>query len=70
VFGFPDRGAIRPGAAADLVVFDLDAVSDRATYADPHRLAAGMSWVVVNGRVAIEDGAFTTALAGKVIRRP
>jgi N-acyl-D-amino-acid deacylase len=70
VFGFPDRGAIRPGAAADLVVFDLDAVSDRATYADPHRLAVGMSWVVVNGRVAIEDGAFTTALAGKVIRRP
>jgi N-acyl-D-amino-acid deacylase len=68
VFGMRDRGAIREGAAADIVILDLAKVADRATYTDPHQLAAGMSWVLVNGQVAIEDGAFTAALPGQVLR--
>ncbi|MDF1504781.1 D-aminoacylase [Roseisolibacter sp. H3M3-2] len=69
VFRVRDRGAIRPGAYADVVVFDLAAVRDPATYTQPHRLAEGMAWVLVNGRVALEDGRATDARAGAVLRR-
>jgi N-acyl-D-amino-acid deacylase len=70
VFGLPDRGVIREGAWADLVVFDLAAVRDTATYTDPHQLAQGMSFVLVNGALVVDEGKFTSALPGKVIRRP
>jgi N-acyl-D-amino-acid deacylase len=69
VFGIRDRGVVREGAWADLVVFDPAAVVDRATYEDPHRLAEGMHYVVVNGRLAIDAGAFTGVLAGRVLAR-
>lgn len=69
VFGFADRGVIRAGAVADLILFDPAAVQDRATYANPHEIAAGMSLVVVNGRVAWRDGAGTGVLAGQVLKR-
>ena len=69
VYRLPDRGWLRPGAHADLVVFDLGRVRDRATYADPHQLAEGMIHVLVNGQFAIRNGAFTEALAGEVLRR-
>jgi N-acyl-D-amino-acid deacylase len=69
VFEIPDRGEIRAGAFADLIVFDLARVQDRATYRDPHQLAAGMDWVIVNGRVAVRDGEFTGARAGAVLRK-
>ncbi len=69
VFGMKDRGLIREGAAADIAVFDPAAVRDRATYTDPHQLAAGMSWVLVNGVPVIQDGSFTAALPGKVLSR-
>jgi N-acyl-D-amino-acid deacylase len=69
VFGLADRGTIREGAWADLAVFDLAAVRDRATYEDPHQLAEGMQYVVVNGALAIDDGRFTPAHAGRVLRR-
>ena len=49
VFGMTDRGVIRPGAFADLVIFDPAAVSDTATYAEPQKLAEGVSDVLVNG---------------------
>ena len=68
VFGLTDRGALREGAWADIVVFDLDAVRDTATYTNPHQLAQGMSYVLVNGAVVVDNGAFTSALPGKVIR--
>ena len=69
VFGMKDRGVIREGAIADIAVFDLDAIRDRATYADPHQVAEGMSWVLVNGVPVVANGKFTDALPGTVLRR-
>ena len=69
VFGMKDRGVLREGAAGDVVIFDPAKVLDRATYTDPHQLADGMSYVLVNGEVVIADGTFTEAMPGKVLRR-
>ena len=69
VFGLSDRGELRAGAFADLVVFDPATIQDHATYENPYAMATGMSWVIVNGQVAIAEGAPTGALAGKVLRR-
>ena len=75
--GLPDRGQIRPGCAADLVVFDLARVRDRATNPwphaypfenYPHNYPEGIDWVLVNGRLAVEDGKATGARAGIVLR--
>lgn len=65
----PDLGLIRPGCRADLVVFDPDQVADRATYQDPHQFAAGVSYVIVNGQIVIDNGADTGTPAGRVLRR-
>jgi N-acyl-D-amino-acid deacylase len=65
-----DRGVIREGAAADLVIFDLAAVRDKATFFEPHQHSEGIEYVFVNG-VAVVDGAkLTNALPGKVLVRP
>jgi N-acyl-D-amino-acid deacylase len=69
VFSIADRGVIREGAYADLVIFDPARVKDVATYADPHHLAEGMAYVFVNGAAVIEAGAFTDALPGRVLRK-
>jgi N-acyl-D-amino-acid deacylase len=67
--GLADRGRIAEGMAADLVVFDPTTVADRATFQDPHQYPAGIPWVIVNGRVAVEEGRFTGVRAGRVLRR-
>jgi N-acyl-D-aspartate/D-glutamate deacylase len=67
--GLADRGRLRPGAWADVVVFDASRVADRSTYADPHQYAAGVSTVVVNGQVVIDGGDHTGALPGRLLRR-
>lgn len=69
VFGMKDRGTIREGASADIVIFDPAKIVERSTYTDPHQLAEGMAYVLVNGQIVINDGTFTTALPGKVLRR-
>ncbi|MBA2260333.1 MAG: D-aminoacylase [Acidobacteria bacterium] len=69
VFGITDRGVLREGAAADIAVFHPAKVIERATYTDPHRLAEGMAYVLVNGQVVLDDGKFTSALPGKVLRK-
>ncbi len=69
VFSIPDRGLVREGMVADLVVFDLEAITDRATYSDPHQLSEGMVHVLVNGTAAITDGRSTGARAGHVLQR-
>ena len=66
--GLTDRGQIRVGAFADLVAFDADTVSDRATFSDPHRYSDGMPLVLVNGAVTIRDGEQTGGLAGRPLR--
>lgn len=69
VFRMEDRGVVRPGAVADLVVFDLDMLRDRATFTDPHQLSEGMIHVFVNGTPAVLDAAPRDARAGKVLAR-
>jgi N-acyl-D-amino-acid deacylase len=68
-FGLSDRGVIAPGKAADLVVFDAEAVADRATFDDPNQDSAGIDWVVVNGQIAWRQGE-PGALAGRLLERP
>ena len=67
--GLPDRGVLRPGAAADVVVFDSDALTERGTTYEPNQLATGVRHVVVNGAVTLRDGALTGDRAGQVLRR-
>jgi N-acyl-D-amino-acid deacylase len=67
VLGMKDRGILRPGAWADIVVFDPSRVRDVATYQQPHQLAEGMQYVLVNGVVAENAGAWTGKLAGKIV---
>jgi N-acyl-D-amino-acid deacylase len=69
VFGLTDRGVIRPGAFADLVIFDPATIRDAATYKEPQKLAEGVSDVLVNGVPVRLDGRFTEALPGRVLRR-
>ncbi|UCC48891.1 MAG: D-aminoacylase [Gemmatimonadota bacterium] len=69
VFRLDDRGYLRPGASADIVVFDLERLRDTATYDDPHQLAEGMVHVLVNGAFAIESGQLTGDLNGRVLSR-
>jgi N-acyl-D-amino-acid deacylase len=68
--GLPDRGLLRPGAWADVVVFDPARIADRSTYEDPHRYAVGVATVVVNGVVVVDGGDHTGALPGRILRRP
>lgn len=67
-FAIPDRGVIAPGYVADLVVFDAAALTDHATYENPHRMSSGISTVIVSGMPVLQDGAHTGVLPGKVFR--
>jgi N-acyl-D-amino-acid deacylase len=64
----PDRGRLRHGAFADVVVFDPATIQDHATYQTPHQLSTGVSDVLVNGKFAIKDGVATGAPTGRVVR--
>lgn len=68
ILRLPARGYLRPGYAADVVVFDPKAFRDTATFDKPHQYATGVRWLFVNGVQAIADGKFTGALAGKALR--
>lgn len=64
-----DRGVIREGAWADLVVFELETLADKATYEQPHQLSTGVRHVLVNGIEALSDGRVTGQRAGRVLSR-
>jgi N-acyl-D-aspartate/D-glutamate deacylase len=68
VLRLPERGYLRPGYFADVVVFDPKKFRDTATYDDPHQLAAGVRYLFVNGQAAVKEGRYTGALGGKVLR--
>lgn len=68
-FGLRDRGLIREGMAADLVVFDPARVADRATYQKPHQYSVGFDYVLVNGKVEVEDGKLTNSRGGVPLRK-
>jgi N-acyl-D-amino-acid deacylase len=67
-FRLQDRGLVREGMAADLVVFDPVRVEDRATFAKPHQYSAGFDFVLVNGQLVVDSGKFTSARAGRALR--
>ena len=69
VFGFKDRGLIREGAQADLVLFDPAKVQDRATFPEPHQYSEGFDYVWVNGGLAVEEGELTDQRSGRIVRR-
>ena len=66
--GIKDRGLIREGMKADVTVFDPATIRHNATYDDPCNWATGVSTVIVNGEIEIEDGEYTGKLAGRVLR--
>jgi N-acyl-D-amino-acid deacylase len=68
-FRLKDRGLIREGAWADLVVFDPEKVQDRATFTEPHQYAVGFRAVLVNGVVVIDNDLHSGARPGRALRR-
>ena len=64
-----DRGQIREGMAADLVVFDAAAIRDKATFFEPHQHSEGVEHVFVNGVAVVDGGKLTQALAGRLLTR-
>lgn len=68
-FGMHDRGIVRPGFVADLVIFDPDRVQDMATFDDPHQYSVGFDAVIVNGVAVVADGALTNARPGRFVAR-
>jgi N-acyl-D-amino-acid deacylase len=67
-FGFRDRGMVREGFAADLVIFDEKIVGDQATFDKPHQFPAGISYVMINGELVFADGQMTAARPGMSLR--
>ncbi len=63
-----ERGQLKAGWFADVIVFDPKTIRDLSTYTEPEKLATGMRWVFVNGRAAVENGQPTNALAGRALR--
>lgn len=68
--GLADRGVLRVGAHADLVVFDPATVADTSTFDTPHRYPVGIPYVVVNGRVAVDPSGYHDVRAGRILRGP
>ena len=69
-FQLKDRGLIREGYAADIVLFDEKEVKDQSTYEKPHQYSTGFKYVVVNGQVCVEDGKQNDVRSGKVLYGP
>ena len=65
-----DRGLIRPGMKADIAVFDLERVVDKAEFARPHQYAEGFRHVLVNGKLVLQDGSMTSERPGRVLYGP
>ena len=69
IMGLKDRGIIREGMAADLVIFDLGTIRDKATFFEPHQYSEGVEYVFVNGVAVVDQSKPTWALPGRVITR-
>jgi N-acyl-D-amino-acid deacylase len=67
-FSFHDRGIVRPGFVADLVLFDPAIVADQATFEDPHHYSVGFDYVIVNGVAVVADGEMTDKRSGKFVK--
>jgi N-acyl-D-aspartate/D-glutamate deacylase len=69
VYGIAERGSVKTGYFADLIVFDPNTVREQATYVEPEKLSVGMRWVLVNGKLAVDNGQPTGAMAGQGLRK-
>lgn len=69
-FQLKDRGLLKEGMAADIVVFDLNTVTDKATFEQPHQLSEGFHYVLVNGQLVIDDGKHTGLKTGATLKGP
>ena len=67
IIGLRDRGLIRTGQWADIVIFDAKRIRDKATFSDPHQHSEGIEWVLVNGQIVLERGRANSTRAGKVL---
>jgi N-acyl-D-aspartate/D-glutamate deacylase len=67
--GLADRGVLRDGLKADVVVFDPATVAATATYEEPRSFPVGIDWVIVNGVLVVADGEHTGATPGRALRR-
>ena len=68
-YGLNDRGEIKEGSSADLVVFDPINIADQSTWTNPIQPAGGLNYVLVNGKIVLAKGAITPNLPGRVLRR-
>jgi len=68
-FHLSDRGLIREGLVADLVIFDPARVQDKATYTNPHQYSVGFDYVLVNGQLAVDNGKLTSTRSGRPLRK-
>jgi len=68
VFNLHDRGVIKTGQIADITIFDLDRIQDKATFDDPHQLSEGIEHVLIGGKFAMKAGEFSPDLVGKVLK--
>ncbi|MGH7639242.1 MAG: amidohydrolase family protein, partial [Gemmatimonadaceae bacterium] len=68
--GVTDRGTLRSGQFADVVVFDPATVADQSTFEQPHQYSTGIEYVLVNGVLTVDNGRFIDARAGRVLKRP
>ena len=68
VLGLKDRGQIKNNFWADLVVFNPNTIIDNATWENPHQYPSGISWVIVNVKIAVDHGTWTDSLPGKVLK--
>ena len=65
--GFYDRSVLKEGCFADLVLFDLEKIKDTATFPEPHQYPEGISWIIVNGKVAVQNGEIKNGRSGRVL---
>ena len=69
ILGLENRGLLEPGNYADILVFDPKQVKDLATYEDPHQLATGFDYVILNGRVVLAENTGLTLRYGKMLTK-
>jgi len=67
-FKLKDRGLVKAGYLADLVLFDYEEIQDKATWSDPHHYPEGLPYVLVNGKLVVDEGQITGQLPGKILR--